>query len=410
MQKFFKSELGRSMVEMLGVLALVGVLSIAAVAGYSYAITKWKANETISDLHIRALEYTRQMAFAKKFAPDFAFNNFDLGDENALGNPVAGFPLFDDPDFFEIEVLGVSTEVCRQIIRDVDLPILNVAVNDGAYGAKENQCGADTPGNLVTMTFLFSNSLEDIGKPHNPPAEVTQPRPDDCPETRWANIAGVCCGEDEIGTGGYCCSKSSTGWGKNVGRCCAASEVYSQGHCCPMGQTWDKKNKHCVGGDDQCATNEDCHENEYCNYLNSRACWDDPTTGVCKPAIISESKKVNGFTYKRSKDIMNFWSAENFCARLGGSLVSISDFKCGYDFVTNKKWAYCNTDSNITKEGERSATMKEFMSFKDGSVWTVDEYGSGSCSASYLMYLVGGEVKIPNVHWADGYSALCRLP
>ncbi len=40
MQKFFKSELGRSMLEMLGVLALVGVLSIAAVAGYSYALCR----------------------------------------------------------------------------------------------------------------------------------------------------------------------------------------------------------------------------------------------------------------------------------------------------------------------------------------------------------------------------------
>ena len=43
---FSVSESGRSMVEMLGVLAIIGVLSIGAVAGYKFAITKYKANET----------------------------------------------------------------------------------------------------------------------------------------------------------------------------------------------------------------------------------------------------------------------------------------------------------------------------------------------------------------------------
>ena len=36
----FKQESGRSMVEMLGVLAIIGVLSIGAIAGYSKAMQK----------------------------------------------------------------------------------------------------------------------------------------------------------------------------------------------------------------------------------------------------------------------------------------------------------------------------------------------------------------------------------
>ena len=36
---------GRSMVEMLGVLAIIGVLSIGAVAGYSKAMMKYKLNK-----------------------------------------------------------------------------------------------------------------------------------------------------------------------------------------------------------------------------------------------------------------------------------------------------------------------------------------------------------------------------
>ncbi|MDY4885857.1 MAG: hypothetical protein SO141_06400 [Alphaproteobacteria bacterium] len=40
-----KSENGRSMVEMLGVLAIIGVLSVGAIAGYSKAMMKYKLNK-----------------------------------------------------------------------------------------------------------------------------------------------------------------------------------------------------------------------------------------------------------------------------------------------------------------------------------------------------------------------------
>ena len=41
------NETGRSMVEMLGVLAIIGVLSIGGIAGYTRAMRNWKANEII---------------------------------------------------------------------------------------------------------------------------------------------------------------------------------------------------------------------------------------------------------------------------------------------------------------------------------------------------------------------------
>jgi len=44
------SEFGRSMVEMLGVLAIVGVLSVGALAGYSQAMKKHKLNQTTEQI------------------------------------------------------------------------------------------------------------------------------------------------------------------------------------------------------------------------------------------------------------------------------------------------------------------------------------------------------------------------
>ena len=55
---------GRSMVEMLGVLAIIGVLSVGAIAGYSKAMMKYKLNKFSESYNILlnyALQYTPQL-------------------------------------------------------------------------------------------------------------------------------------------------------------------------------------------------------------------------------------------------------------------------------------------------------------------------------------------------------------
>ena len=42
-----KNENGRSMIEMLGVLAIIGVLSVGGIYGYTVAMRKYKANEIV---------------------------------------------------------------------------------------------------------------------------------------------------------------------------------------------------------------------------------------------------------------------------------------------------------------------------------------------------------------------------
>ncbi len=67
------NESGRSMVEMLGVLAIVGVLSAGALAGYNKAIMKYRSNkqlEQYNQLVTAIVKYHRQ--FEKTETPDFA--------------------------------------------------------------------------------------------------------------------------------------------------------------------------------------------------------------------------------------------------------------------------------------------------------------------------------------------------
>ena len=50
-----KSQSGRSMVEMLGVLAIIGVLSIGGIAGYTLSMRRHRANQLLDSLNKYAL-------------------------------------------------------------------------------------------------------------------------------------------------------------------------------------------------------------------------------------------------------------------------------------------------------------------------------------------------------------------
>ena len=57
---------GRSMVEMLGVLAIIGVLSVGAIAGYSKAMMKYKLNKQAEGFNMllnNALQLERKLSF-----------------------------------------------------------------------------------------------------------------------------------------------------------------------------------------------------------------------------------------------------------------------------------------------------------------------------------------------------------
>ena len=48
------AETGRSRVEMLGVLAVIGVLSIGGIYGYTFAMDKYRANDIVYEVNLRA--------------------------------------------------------------------------------------------------------------------------------------------------------------------------------------------------------------------------------------------------------------------------------------------------------------------------------------------------------------------
>ena len=70
-----KEQSGRSMIEMLGVLAVIGVLSVGGLVGYSKAIERYKVNETIN--HITYIVTNTRTLFKtqKDFYSQLGFKN-----------------------------------------------------------------------------------------------------------------------------------------------------------------------------------------------------------------------------------------------------------------------------------------------------------------------------------------------
>lgn len=132
MKKLYDSEQsGRSMVEMLGVLAIIGVLSVGGIAGYSKAMAKYKTNQTLDQLsmlitNIRTL-YATQPSFAglnNGTAISFGVVSSDMiktaaSDASAaLKNPFNGnvtIATGTDSSTFEVTYAGLDKSACITI-------------------------------------------------------------------------------------------------------------------------------------------------------------------------------------------------------------------------------------------------------------------------------------------------------
>ena len=75
-----QNQFGRSMIEMLGVLAIIGVLSVGGIAGYSKAMEKWKIDKTIagySYLTQGLLEHTDDIRALRTTSSDGKIHLYD---------------------------------------------------------------------------------------------------------------------------------------------------------------------------------------------------------------------------------------------------------------------------------------------------------------------------------------------
>ena len=113
-----KQESGRSMVELLGVLAVIGVLSIAAIAGFTLAMNRYRANNLLDKAtKFASLAYSTKLtsvALGKTFNPaSFKFENQKLGSLQEGEELTLGTDAISATGVVTVVTTFANQEICR---------------------------------------------------------------------------------------------------------------------------------------------------------------------------------------------------------------------------------------------------------------------------------------------------------
>ncbi len=146
---------GRSMVEMLGVLAIVGVLTTTALYGFDYAIRVWKTNQTMTDVNLLAMDFSKQMSRSRQFQGGEELVSDEFGTMTTLGYDV--FAQVDaDPNYFIVSLSGVPADVCEQILRSYTFPYEMYAGSSLYEEDNEAEICAGDP----ELSFVFGRDFQ----------------------------------------------------------------------------------------------------------------------------------------------------------------------------------------------------------------------------------------------------------
>ena len=138
------SQSGRSMVEMLGVLAIIGVLSVGGIMGYSYGMDKWRANETIKDINLRRVDLLTQQNGDKNISLDAWKDEKTLYPISLVFDAVSDDPL--------IQVTRVPERVCEMIVKDMETQAAITVNTYFTLGTENGGCEE-----MNDLTFYFGD-------------------------------------------------------------------------------------------------------------------------------------------------------------------------------------------------------------------------------------------------------------
>ena len=174
-------ESGRSMIEMLGVLAIIGVLSVGGIAGYSQAMSKFKVSKTTDQVqtmvtNIRTL-FTGQRTYnglTGANAYTMGILTYETWDGSAASNAYGGTILFGTPNnkkYFSITYNGLSQDACTRLVMadwgDSSSGLIGIIAQSTAQTAPADTTTSWTAaeGKSGKGTFLTSSKTEATGIP-----------------------------------------------------------------------------------------------------------------------------------------------------------------------------------------------------------------------------------------------------
>lgn len=423
---------GRSMVEMLGILAIVGVLSIGSLFGIRLALAKYRANLIASDVMLQAQFVLSQNNLAEG---DFLTPDFQTESGKSLSSAIY-------VDGFDVRIPDITKSVCEQLLKIQKDPVLDILI--------DNDPNRTTCPDNSTLYFLFAlpTNETELCTPTCDSCEIcqdgicvtdpqirictTQTGEEGycrdglclrCPNQSTELICGPCERKHTDDTGCPVCAPLNEGDacttpGGSVGTrqgsvcTCAITEYAAQDKCypCPEHATCDGTDFVCdenyrinntLDGCEEldgaaCVSQADCNsQSDYYCELSSYApgasyCEPDITgTGTCKKAAGSVVIARNGQKFFMShSDYLFYWSAKNFCQSKGLMLATISEACPGWDGTEGADGACINFDGVLSE-----------------SVMGWTQTNANDC-AKYYVYLNSGKIG-HKPYFYSNLQALC---
>lgn len=293
----YSFESGRSMLELLGTLAIIGILSAGSIVGYSYAMNKHRANKTIDDINRRAMDIISHLS--QGTTP-----NLDAWQNETTIYPISLSSEEDETNYY-LKVEKIPFEVCNIITESMSQIIeIEIEVDNDTHACAAGQ-------NILYFTyegFERQGSNNGISCPLNTSIE---------------------------GLGGY------TGVSGTDGSRC---------YCKDADMKWDSTTSTCVIQDGTCSSHADCNKGEFCQFSPTDGGCTPPTSGVCKNlSNCGESGTYEQFWMSNySNDCHpDWWTAQDICSAKGMTMVSLSDIQC----TSNPATCAPDTISNLRNNG-----------------------------------------------------------
>ena len=246
-----KEEFGQSMTEMLGVLAIIGALSIGGIAGYRYAMDNYYTNEILAGASQRAVLVAAQITAGQ--TPSLV--EFDR--IKTAGGEFDDRKVIDVVDGFGIRVTKVKETVCQNIIKAVSNTNSFIARDDDSI-ILNNMFEKDCSGDSNSLLFVYTSDLGQF----EPECESDT----DCISGQACQDGQCVCPDEQV------LAYDPTVNGFNFPKKCCSPDKVMNGICYGQVKVVDKETLYCPRSGGFC-----CPENSfYSTYDNTCHSCDEP--------------------------------------------------------------------------------------------------------------------------------------
>ena len=403
---------GRSLIETLSMLAIMGVLSAVGVWGYKMAVQRHKSNELLSAAnaiaHTVAMQYMVKESASISDMKNYGGFNFE-GTIKTWGQQ------------FGLRVKNVDEATCQYVFRSLgDRSILRWigAPVDGGNDLIMNitQCTADndlvlyynkdlttTAQDFYKTDFADKQSCENAGQSWCGKSDGTGLcYNNQCLSCQWLKYDEsqgkyvITTNSNEVekinitasGKNNISCTYHGTTTGTCYEGTCISNEI-EEGKTCTS-------NTDCGG----VGSGYYCKYNDYCR--SATFCWNTPelsggADGHCTKVGSKQFATTDWGVIYRSTTGLNFWSAKNWCSAQGMTLFDFTKLNCSNATAqfANKTDYVCCASGDSCSSTDISSEMTSLQGvWSNNSHWTNTQAPEGSTRYPYAVNLSSGQYQV----------------